>query len=52
MSSLQEFLTMGGYAVYVWPAYGLAALVMAVNAVVPARRLRAKLAELHRRSRL
>lgn len=51
MSSLQEFLTMGGYSAYVWPAYGLAALVMVVNAVAPARRLRAKLTELRRRSK-
>ena len=51
MSSLQEFLTMGGYAAYVWPAYGLAALVLVVNAVQPVRRLKAKLAQLRQRGR-
>ncbi len=51
MNSVQEFLSMGGYAAYVWPAYGLATLVMVVNAVSPARRLRAKLIELRRRSK-
>ena len=34
-----EFLAMGGYARYVWPAYGLSALVLAWNAW-SARRLR------------
>jgi heme exporter protein D len=30
MSSLGTFLTMGGYAQFVWPAYGAAALVLIV----------------------
>ena len=28
---LQEFLNMGGYAKFVWPAYGLTALVLVWN---------------------
>jgi len=28
---LQNFLAMGGYAAYVWPAYGLTALVLLWN---------------------
>ena len=28
---LQDFLAMGGYAAYVWPAYGLTALVLLWN---------------------
>jgi heme exporter protein D len=28
---LQSFLNMGGYAQYVWPAYGLTALVLVWN---------------------
>jgi len=28
---LQHFLNMGGYAQYVWPAYGLTALVLLWN---------------------
>jgi len=43
MKSWHEFLLMGGYAVYVWPAYGIALLVMAVNAVAPGLRLRRQL---------
>ena len=34
-----EFLAMGGYARYVWPAWGLSALVLVWNAW-SARRLR------------
>lgn len=49
MTSLHELLTMGGYAAYVWPAYAIAAVVMAVNAVLPGRRLRRLKAELRRR---
>jgi heme exporter protein D len=46
MKSLQEFLEMGGYALYVWPAYALAAVVLVVNMVQPDRRLKRLLAEL------
>jgi len=28
METLSQFLAMGGYAVFVWPAYALAAVVM------------------------
>jgi heme exporter protein D len=42
-------LTMGGYAVYVWPAYGIAALVVAANVIIPARRLKRLRAEIRRR---
>ena len=31
-----EFLQMGGYAVYVWPAYALTALTLAVSVIAPA----------------
>lgn len=46
MKSWGEFLSMGGYAAYVWPAYGIAAVVLILNAVLPGRRLRRQLAEL------
>ena len=49
MKSLHEFLTMGGFAAYVWPAYALAAIVMFANAIQPHLRLKRKLAELKRR---
>jgi len=40
-----EFLAMGGYAFFVWGAYGLVAVVLIGNAAVPwwrHRRLRSK----------
>jgi heme exporter protein D len=37
---LDAFLAMGGYALYVWPAYGAALLVMAVIWLDGARRRR------------
>lgn len=49
MKSWDEFLTMGGYAAYVWPAYGIGALVLLWNAIAPARRLRQQLRELKQR---
>jgi heme exporter protein D len=35
MNALREFLHMGGYGLYVWSAYGLAAVVLAWNAFAP-----------------
>jgi heme exporter protein D len=49
MSSLHEFLTMGGYAAYVWPAYAVALLVIGINVVAPLKRLRRVKAEIRRR---
>ena len=49
MTSLHEFLTMGGYAGYVWTAYGVATVVMIANAVAPVGRLRRIKAEIRRR---
>ncbi|MES1956237.1 heme exporter protein CcmD [Salinisphaera hydrothermalis] len=31
----QQFLDMGGYAGYVWSAYGIAAVVILANVVAP-----------------
>ena len=42
---MAEFLAMGGYAFFVWSAYGLVAVVLVGNAAVPwwqHRRLRGK----------
>jgi heme exporter protein D len=33
--SVQEFFAMGGYAFYVWTAYGITLIVLAANIVVP-----------------
>ena len=34
-----DFLSMGGYASYVWPAYGIAALVLVAMTIVSVCRL-------------
>jgi len=36
----ESFFAMGGYAVYVWPSYALALIVLTVNLVAPHRRER------------
>ena len=33
-----EFFDMGGYALYVWTSYGLMALILALNIVLPWRK--------------
>jgi len=38
MSSLQSFLHMGGYAIYVWPSYGLTFIVLIINIILPLKR--------------
>jgi heme exporter protein D len=50
---MQAFLAMGGYAGYVWPAYGATALVLATLAlvsVVAERHARARLAAVEERA--
>lgn len=37
---VREFLEMGGYALYVWPAYGLTLVVLVLNVVIPWQRER------------
>jgi heme exporter protein D len=46
---MTEFLQMGGYAAYVWPAYGITLLVFVAN-IWSARRLKALKLEQVRRS--
>lgn len=41
MEAIQSFLNMGGYAAFVWPAYGATALVLAGLAAVSLARMRA-----------
>ena len=48
MEAISEFLAMGGHGIYIWPAYGIAAVVMIVFALTTVRRLRAREAELAR----
>ena len=45
---MAEFFHMGGYAAFVWPAFGLTFLVMAIMVVATLRRLRATQRELAR----
>lgn len=43
---MSEFVTMGGYAIYVWGSYGAAVLVLTAIALLSWRRLRASKARL------
>ena len=45
---MTEFLNMGGYGLYVWPAYLIVAIVLVLNLVVPLRRHRRLLNEMSR----
>lgn len=42
MDSWSEFLAMGGYAEFIWPAYLIAALILALLLVLSLRDLRNK----------
>ncbi|MBM3548026.1 MAG: heme exporter protein CcmD [Alphaproteobacteria bacterium] len=45
---MREFLDMGGYGVFIWPAYGVTALVLTLLVVDSVIRLKRRLAELAR----
>ncbi len=45
MGAVSGFLAMGGYAGFVWPAFGLATVVMAGLVLVSLRELHARAAE-------
>lgn len=32
---MNEFLNMGGYAVFVWGSFGISLLVLALNVIIP-----------------
>lgn len=49
MNALYQFLAMGGYAAYVWPAYALFFLVLIADFVAPRLRRRRVLTELRAR---
>ncbi len=36
--TLEQFFHMGGYAFYVWTAYAIAFVVLAINLILPLRR--------------
>lgn len=46
----QEFFAMGGYGVYVWPVYGLAAVLLVANVLVPHWRERRLLRDLRQQT--
>ncbi len=39
-ASFSNFIHMGGYAMYVWPAFAITLVVLAVNIIIPARKQR------------
>jgi len=43
---MSEFFSMGGYAAFVWPAYGLTLVVLIANVLLPRRRHRRILRQL------
>jgi len=45
-NTIQDFLAMGGYAQFVWPAYALAAVVLVGLLAISLRQLRKAEAEL------
>jgi heme exporter protein D len=44
--AISDFFAMGGYALYIWPAYGVSTVVMAWIAIASWRRTKANEAEL------
>jgi len=48
---MKEFFHMGGYALYVWPSYGLALIILIANMVAPAVQRRRLLADIARKLR-
>jgi heme exporter protein D len=51
-SSFAEFIDMGGYGFNVWSVYGLFAIFVAVNLVLPLRKKQKTLRQLKRRMML
>jgi heme exporter protein D len=48
---MKEFFHMGGYALYVWPSYGLAMIILIANLVAPVLQRRRLLADIARKLR-
>jgi heme exporter protein D len=48
---MKEFFHMGGYALYVWPSYALALLILIANLVAPMLQRRRLLADIARKLR-
>jgi heme exporter protein D len=48
---MSEFFAMGGYAVYVWPSYFLAAIVLIANILAPLQQHKRVLNDIARKLR-
>ncbi|MGD8908978.1 MAG: heme exporter protein CcmD [Chromatiales bacterium] len=48
---MSEFFAMGGYAVYVWPSFLLAAIVLIANIVTPLQQRKRVFKEIARKLR-
>ncbi|MET0069121.1 MAG: heme exporter protein CcmD [Candidatus Thiodiazotropha sp.] len=48
---MSEFFAMGGYAVYVWPSFLLALIVLVANVVAPMRQRKRVLTDIARKLR-
>ena len=48
---MAEFFHMGGYAFYVWASYGIAAVVLAANVVMPLQQHRKQLKRIAQRQK-
>jgi heme exporter protein D len=46
VDAIEEFLSMGGYAAFIWPSFAIAALVLAALLIVSLRGLRARRTDL------
>ena len=46
---MSEFLHMGGYAAYVWSAYGISLVVLILNIILPIRREKVLLHSIRKR---
>lgn len=49
MAQIIEFFQMGGYALYVWVSYGLTALLLVLNVLLPMAREKGIIKTLKRR---
>jgi len=43
---MADFLAMGGYGTYIWPAYAVFLIVLAIDAIAPRLRRKRVLAEI------
>ncbi len=50
-NSFSDFLAMGGYGLYVWGAFGVTVLIMAVEPIVVARNRKTTITRLKRQMR-